>query len=242
MSVGGWTTAIASANTWFNTDVETLNAFWFATLFIISNNFSTLCPVLADMNRIGAYDKYGNFKYTSLVYFSKVPFCLSYSSHLFIAIITPFPASWASPAIFVSCSVTPCVASIIKIQTSALSIASKVLATLYFSIFSSILLCLLIPAVSIKTYFPWEFSNSESIASLVVPAILLTINLFSPRILLINEDLPTFGFPITATLIWRLSSSFSCFGGNLSYISSKTSPIPIAFTEETLNGSPNPRL
>ena len=51
LSVGGWTIAIASFNTWFRTDVETLRAFWLATLFIISNNLFTLCPVLADINK-----------------------------------------------------------------------------------------------------------------------------------------------------------------------------------------------
>ena len=98
------------------------------------------------------------------------------------------------------------------------------------------------PAVSIKTYFPYSFSNLESIASLVVPAILLTINLFSPKILLIKEDFPTFGFPITATFISSDASSSSCFSGRLSYIASRTSPMPIALTEETLYGSPSPKL
>ena len=75
---------------------------------------------------------------------------------------------------------------------------------------------LLIPAVSIKTYLPFLFSNSESIASLVVPAILLTITLFSPSILFTNEDFPTFGFPITATFIISSSFSSSCFSGKFS--------------------------
>ncbi len=70
---------------------------------------------------------------------------------------------------------------------------------LNFSIDSVVLLFLLIPAVSIKLYFPCSFSKYESIASRVVPAILLTITLFSPRILFTREDFPTFGFPITAT-------------------------------------------
>ena len=90
-------------------------------------------------------------------------------------------------------------------QTFDLSIAKFVLSTLYFSMFSSTLLCLLKPAVSIKTYFPYSFSNSESIASLVVPAILLTILLFSPKILLTNEDFPTLGFPIIANLMYSTS-------------------------------------
>ena len=82
--------------------------------------------------------------------------------------------------------------------------------------FSFTLLFLLIPAVSIKLYFPVSFSKYESIASLVVPATLLTITLFSPRILLTKEDFPTFGFPIIATFIISLSSSSSFFSGKYS--------------------------
>ena len=93
-----------------------------------------------------------------------------------------------------------------------------------------------------KTYLPNSFSNSESIASRVVPAILLTITLFSPRILFTSEDFPTFGFPIIATLMISLSSSSLLSLGSSSYIASKTSPIPIAFTAETGYGSPNPKL
>ena len=78
------------------------------------------------------------------------------------------------------------------------------------------LLFLLIPAVSINVYFPCSFSKYESIASRVVPAILLTIFLFSPKILFINDDFPTLGFPITATFILSLSSSLSASFGRLS--------------------------
>ena len=91
-------------------------------------------------------------------------------------------------------------------------------------------------------YFPYWFSNSESIESLVVPAILLTINLFSPRILLINEDLPTLGFPITATFILSSSCSSAVSSGNSSYILSNTSPIPLALADDTGLGVPNPKL
>lgn len=41
---------------------------------------------------------------------------------------------------------------------------------------------------------PFMFTNS-SITSLVVPGISVTIALFSPKIELSSEDLPTFGFP-----------------------------------------------
>ena len=176
------------------------------------------------------------------MYFSNVPVSFSYSSHLFTTIIIPFPASCASPAILASWSVTPSFASIIIKHTSALSIASIVLITLNFSILSSTLLFFLIPAVSIKTYFPNSFSNSESIASLVVPAILLTITLFSPSILFTNEDFPTFGFPIIATFVIPVSSSLWSFSGKDSYIASNKSPIPFAFAADIAYGSPNPKL
>ena len=102
------------------------------------------------MNNIGAYCRYASLLYTCFVYSSKVPFSFSMASHLFITIIIPFPASCASPAIFVSCSVTPSCASITNKHTSALSIARVDLMIEYFSMFSSILLCFLIPAVSIN--------------------------------------------------------------------------------------------
>ena len=84
--------------------------------------------------------------------------------------------------------------------------------------------------------------NSESIASLVVPAISLTMFLLSPNILLINDDFPTFGFPITATFIGSSSPSISSFSGKCSYIASNTSPIPVAFVDDIKYGSPIPKL
>ena len=52
---------------------------------------------------------------------------------------------------------------------------------LYLSILSFILFFLLKPAVSINIYFPSSLSKGVSIASLVVPAMSLTITLFSPK-------------------------------------------------------------
>lgn len=66
---------------------------------------------------------------------------------------------------------------------------------LYLSMSSFILFFFLNPAVSINTYLPFSFSKGESIASLVVPAISLTITLLVPSILFTSDDLPTFGFP-----------------------------------------------
>ena len=49
----------------------------------------------------------------------------------------------------------------------------------------------------------------------VVPGMLLTITLSSLRILFINDDLPVFGFPTTATFIASPVSSDSSFSGSI---------------------------
>ena len=79
------------------------------------------------------------------------------------------------------------------ITKSAESIDSLDFCTPIFSTISSVSL---IPAVStIFSGIPLMFTNS-SITSLVVPAISVTIALFSPKIEFNNDDLPTFGLPI----------------------------------------------
>ena len=80
-------------------------------------------------------------------------------SHLLTTMMQALPASCASPATLVSCSVTPSVASIMMRQTSARSMAMVARSTLYFSMLSSILDFLRIPAVSMKTYLPVSFSK-----------------------------------------------------------------------------------
>ncbi len=85
--------------------------------------------------------------------------------------------------------------------------AVRVLITLYLSISSLILLFLLNPAVSININLPSSVSNLLSIASLVVPGILLTIFLFSPSNLFISEDFPTLGLPTMAIFMYSSSSS-----------------------------------
>ena len=67
LSVGGCTIATASAKSSFRTDVAIRIALLFETSFIKPNNFSTLCPVFAEINNIGAYDKYASLLYTSFV-------------------------------------------------------------------------------------------------------------------------------------------------------------------------------
>ena len=79
------------------------------------------------------------------------------------------------------------------ITKSAESIDSLDFCTPIFSTISSVSL---IPAVStIFSGIPLIFTNS-SITSLVVPAISVTIALFSPNIEFNSEDFPTFGLPI----------------------------------------------
>ncbi|MNP15718.1 hypothetical protein D3C76_1080870 [compost metagenome] len=104
------------------------------------------------------------------------------------------------------------------------------------------MLFLLIPAVSINIYFPNSLVKCESIASLVVPAISLTITLSSPSILLTSDDFPTLGLPIIATLTVSSSSISGSTLSNLLYISSNISPIPNFLPADIPNGSPNPRL
>ena len=57
------------------------------------------------------------------------------------------------------------------------------------------------PAVSTKIYLPYLFSKRVSTLSRVVPATLLTMTRFSPRMRFTSEDLPTFGLPMTATRV-----------------------------------------
>ena len=73
-------------------------------------------------------------------------------------------------------------------------------------------------------YLPCLFSIGVSTASLVVPAILLTIFLFEPIILFIKDDFPTFGLPINAIFILSSSFSSTCFSGKSFTISSNISP------------------
>ena len=126
--------------------------------------------------------------------------------------------------------------------TSHLSTAATARIMLKRSISSFILLFRLIPAVSININFCPSFSTGESIASLVVPGILLTISLSSPNILLISDDLPTFGLPIMATFIASSSSSSASSGGNSLITASRRSPSPSIWPAEIGIGSPIARL
>ncbi|KAF5050969.1 hypothetical protein DSECCO2_423890 [anaerobic digester metagenome] len=141
-----------------------------------------------------------------------------------------------------SWSVTPLSASITRMQISALSTAANALKTLYFSTVSLTLLFFLIPAVSIIVYFCSFLSNFVSMASLVVPGMSLTITLSSPMILLIMDDFPALGLPITAILMLSSSSAVSIVSSNFSIMMSRRSPMPNASEEDMLTGSPSPRL
>ena len=78
----------------------------------------------------------------------------------------------------------------------------------------------------------------ESIASLVVPAISVTITLSSPKILFVKDDLPTFGFPIKATFNKFSFSSKSLSSGKFFTISSRRSPMPRPCSADIDIGSP----
>ena len=54
------------------------------------------------------------------------------------------------------------------------------------------------PAVSISLKLLPKYLTYESTESLVVPAMLVTIDFSSSKILFINDDFPTFGIPIIA--------------------------------------------
>ena len=70
-----------------------------------------------------------------------------------------------------------------------------------------------------------------SIESLVVPDILVTIFLSSPRIALINDDLPTLGLP-RIEILGKFSSSLLILSSNLLTIKSSNSPVPDPLIEE----------
>ena len=166
----------------------------------------------------------------------------SIASHLLTAMIIPLPLSCAIPAILASCSVTPSVASITTMTTSALSTAETARIILYRSISSFILFLRLRPAVSINIYSLPSYFMAVSIASLVVPAISDTITLSSRASLLISDDLPTLGLPTIATL--GLSSSSSCLdeSGKCFTTSSSISPSPSIEAADIGCGSPIPKL
>ena len=161
-------------------------------------------------------------------------------SHLFTTMMLALPASWARPAILVSCSVTPSRASIMMRHTSARSMASCARMTENFSMRSSTLDLRRMPAVSMKIYLPYLFSRRVSTASRVVPAISATMTRFSPSTRLTSEDLPTFGLPMTATRMRSSSSSPSSSGGKFSMHASSISSVPWPWMAESAIGSPRP--
>ena len=152
-------------------------------------------------------------------------------SHLFTMMMLALPASWARPAILVSCSVTPSRASIMMRHTSARSMASCARMTENFSMRSSTLDLRRMPAVSMKIYLPYLFSRRVSTASRVVPAISATMTRFSPS---------TFGLPMTATRMRSSSSSPSSSGGKFSMHASSISSVPWPWMAESAIGSPRP--
>ena len=156
--------------------------------------------------------------------------------------ILAFPASWARPATFVSCSVTPSVASMRIKHTSDRSMAMVDRRMLYRSTFSSTRDLRRMPAVSMKMKEPCFVSSRESMASRVVPATSETITRSSPKRRFTREDFPALGFPMTATRMASSSSSAASSGGKQATHASRRSPVPCPWTAETAMGSPKPRL
>ena len=68
--------------------------------------------------------------------------------------------------------------------------------------------------------------------SLVVPDILVTIFLSSPKMAFINDDFPTFGLP-SIEILGKLSSLLFTLSSNLLIIKSSNSPVPDPLIEET---------
>ena len=77
--------------------------------------------------------------------------------------------------------------------------------------------------------------------SLVVPAISVTIFCSFPISLLIIEDFPTFGLPITANF-GAISTSILISSSKCLTKASNSSPVPDPLIEATGIKSPNPRL
>ena len=111
-------------------------------------------------------------------------------------------------------------------QTLDSLIACSVLITENFSIFSSTRERLRTPAVSIRTYCCSSRAKGIAILSLVVPGMSYTTTRSSPRILLINVDLPTLGRPANAILIRLFKALVSVFKSKLTVTACKRGCIP----------------
>ncbi len=80
-----------------------------------------------------------------------------------------------------------------------------------------------------------------SIASRVVPGTSETIARSSFKSAFSSDDLPTLGWPISASASCGSSSLEGSSGGNFSTIASSKSPVPSPWIAETGTGSPKPR-
>ena len=171
---------------------------------------TNLCFVFALIKILGTKLKKGiSFSISFSKWLIVVDFLSSIKSHLLIARIIALPASITVPAIFLSWSVMPSVASITKTATSQFLIARIERSTANFSTPQSTLDFFLIPAVSTKMNSWPSYLTLESMASRVVPETLETITLSLFKRALTIEDLPTFGLPTIAILIFSDFSSSS---------------------------------
>ena len=133
----------------------------------------------------------------------------STASHLLTANTTARPLSKIKPAMWASCSVTPCVASNSNKTTLADSMACKVLTTENFSMASNTLPLRRKPAVSMSSNFCPSRSKGTVMASRVVPGMSKATKRSSPSQVLMRVDLPTLGRPATASLTTLRSGSAS---------------------------------
>ncbi len=185
------------------------------------------------MNRWGVLDKNGNLLLISDSNFFFARGSDKTISHLLIRRISPLSFK-TIPAIFVSCSTTPSVASIKRRAMSALVSVVATLETENLSAPPSILPLRRIPAVSINRYFFPLCTTVESMGSLVVPGTSLVTIRSSPRRVLISVDLPTFGLPITVILgNFSPASSVYTDPGSKAQTSSIRSSIPYPCSADT---------
>ena len=172
-----------------------------------SKSFVTFLPVSAEAIKTGAKGIKLKSNSRSSRFFST--FSGGTRSVLLRTTIIPLPFLTISPARVWSSLEWGSVASIRRAQTSASSIAAKVRRAENFSIPTSRFPGFRRPAVSrISRVSPLNFTSTR-LMSRVVPWRLETrACCFFPRELK-RLDLPTFGRPIKAKVIWRFSIAFS---------------------------------
>ena len=169
-----------------------------------SKSLVAFLPVSLDVRRTGAKGR----KLKSYSRSSRSLSVFSIRSVFVTTTIIPLPALIISPARAWSSLACGSVASIRSAQTSVSSIAESVRRAENFSIPTSRFPGFLKPAVSRISKFLFLYFISRRLTSRVVPWRELTMACcFFPRVLK-SEDLPTFGRPIRARVIFSFEKSF----------------------------------